>query len=37
MITILLLGTAYAGLRLAVECVAAVRSLPRCNDDMVFF
>ena len=37
MITMLLLGAAYACIRLIAECVEAVRALPRSNDDMVFF
>ena len=37
MITIFLLGAAYAGILLIAECVEAVRTLPRSNEDMVFF
>ena len=37
MLTILLLGATYAGIRLVAECIDAVRALPRSNDDMVFF
>jgi hypothetical protein len=37
MLILLTLATVYAGWRVASAAWDAVRRVPRCNDDMVFF
>jgi hypothetical protein len=37
MLTVLSLAAAYAGWRLTRAAFQALRSVPRCNADMIFF
>jgi len=37
MLTLILIATAYGGWRVTRAVLASLRSLPRSNEDMVFF